>query len=71
MKRERFWLVCNPSGRAPTHRHISRESADTEADRLASSNPGQDFIVMKAVGGVSAEAKKTKIEFQTTDGIPF
>lgn len=48
---EKFWMVWNPNGRAPTYRHDSKESATREAERLARANPEQTFIVLKAVGG--------------------
>ena len=70
-KRFRFWLVWNPNGRSPTYQHTSRDSANAEAERLASLNPMQDFIVLKAVGGVSATAQIKKIQFENGDGIPF
>jgi hypothetical protein len=46
----RFWLVWNPEGRSPTCKHPSRESAQTEAGRLAKTFPGQRFWVLEAQG---------------------
>jgi hypothetical protein len=51
---EKFWMVWNPSGRAPTYRHPTKASALDEARRLAESNVGQHFFVLKAVGGAFA-----------------
>ena len=44
-----FWMVWNPAGRAPLHRHGTELSAITEAERLARANPGQLFIVLTTV----------------------
>lgn len=73
MKDERFWMVWNPGGRAPSRRHASRNAADAEAKRLASANPGQRFFVLKAVGGVLAESPKiSEIKLtKPSDEIPF
>lgn len=51
----KFWLVWNPNGRNPGYRHSSRESAQTEAERLAALNPGASFFVVKGVGGAFAD----------------
>ena len=45
----RFWLVWNPAGRSPSHRHKSIEDAVKEAERLARQEPGQRFIVLEAL----------------------
>lgn len=50
-----FWIVWNPEGRNPTHRHGSESSANNEAERLARMNPGQAFIVLRAVGARSVD----------------
>lgn len=49
-EQEPFWIVWNPQGRNPTHRHGSEFSALQEAERLARLNPGQVFIALRAVG---------------------
>ena len=46
---EPFWLVWNPDGRSPTHKHPSESSAINEAERLARFNPGATFIVLESV----------------------
>lgn len=43
-----FWMVWNPHGQAPTFRHHTAKSAMTEAERLATANPGQRFHVLEA-----------------------
>lgn len=45
-----FFMVWNPVGRAPTHRHPDIASAQTEAKRLARANEGHEFYVLAAVG---------------------
>ncbi|GGZ31840.1 hypothetical protein [Asticcacaulis endophyticus] len=39
------WLVWNPNGRQPNYQHGSINSAKTEAQRLADTNPDQPFYV--------------------------
>lgn len=39
------WLVWNPNGRQPNYQHGSIRSAETEAQRLADTNPDQSFYV--------------------------
>jgi len=60
MKENRFWMVWNPNGREPAHKHLSKQAADTEADRLAGDNPGQVFYVLKATHGRYAAVKPAK-----------
>ena len=70
----RFWMVWSPQGRAPTHKHFSRETADAEANRLAKQHPGQEFFVLKAMAGVSARDPKIKtirLNTDPDDKIPF
>ncbi|MGH0004112.1 hypothetical protein ACQU0X_28910 [Pseudovibrio ascidiaceicola] len=72
-KEPRFWMVWNPQGSDPRYRHNTRRSADEEASRLARQNPGQEFFVLKAVGGSKAPhptAEQIKIT-SSTDEIPF
>ena len=45
-----FWLVWNPTGGVPTHRHPTFESAKAEAERLARLNPNTEFFVRTSVG---------------------
>lgn len=74
MKLTKFWVVWNPSAGTPRHRHDSKANAEIEAGRLAAQHPGQQFIVLKAVGGaVSKIAQPEPIKFAApdTDDIPF
>ena len=65
---ERFWLVWNPNGRSPTFRHHSRQSATTEAERLANQNPGLNFFILEAVAGRLAPiGEAAPIEFVEPD----
>lgn len=51
-----FWLVWNPMGaRPPVMRHCSRAAARDEARRLAASNRGQRFYVLRAETFVEVE----------------
>lgn len=50
--RKPFWLVWNPQGYNPQHKHNSEDGATREAERLARANPGQTFIVMESVGAL-------------------
>ena len=53
----KFWMVLG-SG-APTYRHYRPDDARTEATRLARQNPGQEFILLEAIGAV----RKTDVEW--------
>ena len=47
-----FWLVWSPTGSAPPrYRHASKQSAVTEAERLARAHPGQLFVVLEPIAG--------------------
>ncbi|MEM7213290.1 MAG: hypothetical protein AAF479_15625 [Pseudomonadota bacterium] len=70
----KFWMVWNPNGRAPTYCHPTRDSANREAERLAEENPGQQFIILKAVGGFEVQrppARPIDMAKFTYDNIPF
>lgn len=43
-----FWVVWNPAGRTPTFKHYDQAEAVREAERLATANPGQKFIVLES-----------------------
>lgn len=64
---EIFWLVWNPQGNAPKHRHNSKDEAIKEAFRLARLNPDNEFFVLQALG----TAKKVDVIYEELDQIPF
>lgn len=43
-----FWFVWTKKGRVPSRCHSTRESAESEAKRLASLNPQRKFIILQA-----------------------
>lgn len=66
-----FWLVWNPDGNMPRHRHASFMDAETEAKRLARNNPGQEFFVLRPVSATVKSDVVTR-RFQPSDcEIPF
>lgn len=68
MPDEAFWMVWTPGGTEPTFRHISRVSAENEADRLSRRHAGQIFFVL------CAETAFRRIEVQRQrlhEPIPF
>lgn len=46
--RTKFWLIWNERGRAPVCKHPTRQSAETEAARLAANNPGHEFHILES-----------------------
>jgi hypothetical protein len=71
MSMEPFWFVWNPRGRAPTYAHTTRQSAVTEAERLARANPGQPFVVLQAIGEVCVDDLHWQKVQNFNDDIPF
>lgn len=55
----KFWMVWNPNGRTPTYRHLTLESAKSEAQRLARENRSESFCVLECVGAVQVEPPPT------------
>ena len=47
---DKFWMVLGVG--MPTYRHPTLSGACTEAERLATSNPGQRFTVLESVASV-------------------
>lgn len=46
----KFWVVWSPQSGPPTVRHASLAMATNEAMRLAQQHPGNEFVVLEAVG---------------------
>lgn len=71
LKREMFWMVWCPMGRAPAYRHNSLSSATTEAHRLARQSPGGEFYVLAPVGAYMIEQPKIVALDIDPEFIPF
>ena len=50
------WYVWNPTMSAPRHRHDTREAAIHEAERMAAKQPGDEFIVLAAIGSAKMQS---------------
>ena len=53
-----FYFVWNKAGGAPNKSHVTRQSADKEAKRLAAATPGQKFFVLEVVGAAHLQIAK-------------
>jgi hypothetical protein len=60
MTERTFFMVWNPNGRTPAHKHDSYTLASNEADRLSRIAPGQTFYVLQAL------TASRRVEVQTT-----
>jgi transcriptional regulator with XRE-family HTH domain len=68
----KFWMVYGVGQRAPAFQHASLHQAETEAKRLAISNPGIKFVVLEAVEAFKAEKPRVvTIGVTELDDIPF
>lgn len=70
MSESDFWMVYGMGSGAPTVRHADYPTAKREAERLARSNPGIDFYVMRPV----SKSRRVDVETQMLGGmddIPF
>lgn len=63
MKRNSTWYIFNPAGKTPAAQHETYDSALRECNRLASTNPGQEFIICKAVFALKQPISKPEIYF--------
>lgn len=68
--KEPFWLVWNPRGDNPQHKHRTPEEALRESERLAQMFPGQAFIVLQSVQAVVADNIQ-RTDLRPPDDIPF
>lgn len=58
-----FYLVWNPATEQTNHKYETKDLAIKEAQRLASNNPGQAFIVLQPV----SISRKVNIETREYD----
>lgn len=56
---EVYMIWCR-KGRAPRKKHLTEESAVTEAQRLAVLHPGKKFYVLKALAKYQVEKETTE-----------
>lgn len=73
----RFWVVITPNRRVPSepHIHLTFESADKEATRLAEEHPGEVFHVLASVCAIQ-KTTVHRINFDNNQcescfGVPF
>ena len=52
-----FWLVWNEDGRSPVVKYTTRDAAEAEAARRASTNMGRTFHVLAAMSAISTTAE--------------
>lgn len=73
MSKGKFWMVLG-SGE-PIMRHPSKQSAASEAERLARLNPGREFVVLESLATVvRSELRWEMNDLDTSEnqeGIPF
>lgn len=62
-ERQLFWMVYGDRQGAPTVKHWTRREAESEAERLATENPGIDFVVLRAVTGYRRNEPVTRLRF--------
>lgn len=72
---EEFWLVWRDGSPYSRHRHWSKDSAVTEAKRLAESSRGDLFYVLKTTAAFVAPVvdmpPAEPVKLTKGDGIPF
>ena len=71
MQTQTFYLVWNPDGHAPTHRHHALSFAEIDAARLARLHPDTAFFIMKVIGGVIYDLPLTLSNIEINDDPPF
>ena len=60
----KFWLVWNEKGQIPRVKHLTKESARAEAERLCRKNPGMCFYLL----GLEDIAQLDDIAWVSDDG---
>lgn len=63
MNQQKFWMVVGLG--VPYYKHTTEHSAATEAERLASLNPGEEFTVLESVASV----KKSDMRWVTHEDV--
>lgn len=66
---EVFWVVWNPGSGSPKFRHPTESAARAESERLAETNPGSKFYVLRALG--VAVVERPAVYTKLSDGLPF
>lgn len=65
-----FWCVWNPNRGVPTMKHGTEAEANAEAQRLASSQPGARFYVMRAARYFT-RIDVARVELRESEERPF
>lgn len=66
----RFWMVYGNGQGRPTYQHRDPKTAWDEARRLSRANPGVEFFVLEAVGGLVV-SKTPPRAITMVDELPF
>ena len=65
-----FWMVYRDGGRGPEYRHDTAESAETEAARLATLNPGDVFFILAVTASISTNIEVVGEKFDPSKSKP-
>lgn len=70
---EIFYMIWNSArSNMPSYKHGTYQAAEKEATRLASLNPGKEFIVLQAVCSIKKQnVEKVIFTKSIDDEIPF
>jgi hypothetical protein len=69
-----FYLVWNPEGHSPTHRHDTQDEAEREAKRLARLCPEHTFFVLQPISAMKkrdVDVERFERLHELDDEIPF
>lgn len=64
---DKFWVVWNPNGESPMHRHDSEHLAKKEAERLARVVSDEEFYVLEAI----TVSRKSDVVTEVLHELPF
>lgn len=70
-KKKSFYYVWSPQGTRPRVRHENFWAADNEARRLATTNPGNQFVVLESKVAYCVATPLQVTEFDLNADIPF